>query len=141
MGQVVRKIAFFQDEQDARREASRSREPLLRWSDPTRTFSDASLWAWGTRGRPLALTTMELYASRPEDSNWSLELITLSPDPIVAELKGPFAPFGTPRRADGGTDITWAPRHSPLEVKPIPRAPVPGGTEAARLRQSGYWPD
>ena len=35
-------------------------EPLLRWSDPVRhLFSDASLWAWGETGRPLAILSLE----------------------------------------------------------------------------------
>jgi hypothetical protein len=94
---------------------------LHRWSDPTREFNDGALWVWGGKGRPLALTAIELYPDPSGGSYWSIELISLARGPLVA--------------AAGGQDLHWAPPSSGLEMKPVPGAPRPAPTEAARSRQ------
>ena len=53
--------------------------PLLRFDDPTREFHDGTIWAFGLKGRPVALGTVEKYKSF-----WSHELISLSSLPITA---------------------------------------------------------
>src|SRR5262245_59432327 len=47
--------------------------PILRFNDPAREFHDATLWAWGEKGRPLCLLAIEQYGER----SW-FELIALS---------------------------------------------------------------
>src|SRR5262245_7507812 len=55
-------------------------EPLQRWNDPTREFSDGSLWLWTARGRPVAAVAVELYPSRTHGQAWSFELVSLTTD-------------------------------------------------------------
>lgn len=90
-------------------------EPALRFNDPAREFHDGTIWAMGKGGRPAALVTLEKYPSL-----WAYELISLSTDEISAVL------------ADGRR---WAPAKPGIEWVPIPTAPAPAATEAARLAQ------
>ncbi len=41
--------------------AALTRDPLYRWTDPTRENSDGTLWAWRSSGRPIAVLAIELY--------------------------------------------------------------------------------
>jgi hypothetical protein len=62
------------------------REPLHRWSDPTRENNDGALWAWRAAGRPIAIMAIELY---PHDKSfgtvWAIEFVSLSTGPIKVE--------------------------------------------------------
>jgi hypothetical protein len=101
------------DDQGQRVPAVMTKEPLHRWTDPTREFSVGSLWVWRTSGRPVAVVGIELYAW------WSLEFISLSTGLVKADSD----------RAH------WAPRKPGVEFHEIPDAPVPAASEGARLRQ------
>jgi hypothetical protein len=122
MGRIVRSIRVVRDDNGARRPVEMTAEPLLRWNDPTRGFSDGALWAWGGPGRPLVLTALEHYQVAPDQGFWSLELLSLAPGPVVAEERG--------------SGLRWAPPSSGLELRPVPAAPRPATTDAARLRQA-----
>ncbi|APW59177.1 hypothetical protein [Paludisphaera borealis] len=90
-----------------------SEQPLLRWTDPTREFSDGGLWVWRVSGRPVAVVGIELYFQ------WSLEFVSLSTGLVKAEESG----------------VRWAPRTGGVEFKEIPDAPAPAADESGRLRQ------
>jgi hypothetical protein len=88
--------------------------PLLRFNDPARDFHDASLWAWGTEGRPICLLAMEQYGGQ-----WWFELISLSPAKFTAEAE----------------TLKWTPQSAGLEMQPVPDAPRPAGEAVLRLPQ------
>src|SRR5258708_35367760 len=64
-------------EADGTTELKMVAEPVLRFSDPAREFSDAAIWALGDRGRPVALMSMERYETK---GDWWSELLALSPN-------------------------------------------------------------
>ncbi|MGH7139666.1 MAG: hypothetical protein ACREHD_28335, partial [Pirellulales bacterium] len=49
------------------------KDPIFRFSDPARASSDGTIWAWGKKGRPAALITIERY-----ETFWSYELVSLT---------------------------------------------------------------
>ena len=113
----------------------REAEPLHRWNDPTRDFSDGSLWAFGAKGRPLALGTMELYGNAREGSVWSYELISLAPGPIEGESAGKYVPLGSSLAPGLGGPLRWSPKKPGVEMIAVADPPTAGATEAERLRQ------
>jgi hypothetical protein len=130
--------------------ASRTRvelmpEPLHRWNDPTRDFSDGAVWVWGREGRPLAALAMELYPDRgrgplggPAQSTWSLELVALTAEKSSFEVKGSGRydlshSFGVLTSPDG--TLTWKPEPAGLSFRVLPDAPTPAEGEADRLIQ------
>jgi hypothetical protein len=112
------------------------KEPLQRWNDPTREFSDGSLWLWTSGERPVAAVAVELYRARDLGAHWSFEFVSLSTGLVEADAENGFEvrwPDLAPPRPDGS--LVWAPKVAGVEFKPIPDAPAPGQTESARLRQ------
>jgi hypothetical protein len=95
-------------------------EPVLRYSDPPRHMEDASMWAWGSSGRPVAMLKVELYPPHPPLRRWVLGLVSLSADRVSV------------RYHDGQT---WTSRKPGLELRELTGAPVPGGTETLRMTQ------
>ncbi len=91
-------------------------EPVLRFSDPAREFSDATIWALGERGSPVALMSMERYQSQ---NKWWCELVALSPDKF---------PVGTP-------GWKWSPSKPSLELQRFAEAPAAAETAAGRLQR------
>jgi len=43
------------------RELKMKAQPILRYNDPTRSIADSALWRIGTKGRPIAIVTTEVY--------------------------------------------------------------------------------
>jgi hypothetical protein len=114
MDQIAASIRIASiDGRGAEVSAVMSEQPLLRWTDPTREFSDGGLWAWRVSGRPVAVVGIELYF------HWSLEFVSLSTGLVKAEESG----------------VHWAPRTGGVAFKEIPEAPAPAADEAGRLRQ------
>ncbi len=93
------------------------REPLHRWTDPTRAKPDGSLWVWRSSGRPVAALAIELNLENL--SQWSFEFISLS--------------TGLVESADDR--LRWTPQKPGVIFQEIPGAPAPAAGEAARLRQ------
>jgi hypothetical protein len=107
-----------------------SREPLLRYSDPTRSGApeartnvllDGGVWRLGTRGRPTALVTVEIYQGSDDSQVLAFEFLSLS------ETK-----YTLKHRTE---KIHWEPASSGLVLAALPDAPVPAATAAARLTQ------
>lgn len=137
MKQTVRSFEAAAIVDGARRPAVLRPEPLHRWNDPTRAFSDGTLWAWGSPGRPAAVATMELYPHEQQKRpTWSLEFVSLSTERVEVEGGEGFdTPWGdlAPPAPDG--QVHWSPKSAGVEFHPVPGAPAPAGSEAARLRQ------
>lgn len=110
-------------------------QPLHRWNDPTREFSDGSLWAAGATGRPRALIAVELYTDPQYGEFWAYELVSLAPGPIEAEADGRYVPLSVPYMPGAGGPLRWSPRQAGVTMTPIADAPEPAATDAARLRQ------
>ncbi len=114
-----------------------AREPLYRWNDPTREFSDGTLWFWMSSGRPIGVVAIELY---PYDKAfgivWALEFTSLATGPIEVEGGEHFDRHYAdlhPPRPDG--TLRWAPAKGGVQFREIADAPAPAITEAERLRQ------
>lgn len=114
MRERIAKIKAFAGADDAA-ELPLVQEPILRFSDPARTFSDGTIWAFGDKGRPFALATVERY-----EAYWSYELISLTEGPVS----------GT--HSDG---VRWRPTTPGLVLKPLPDGKPPADDGPARLRQ------
>jgi hypothetical protein len=95
-------------------------EPILRYDDKPRNIMDATLWAWGTRGRPAAILKVESYPHNPADRRWLYGIVSLSPELI---------------RVEGDEAWSWSSSRPGLDLRDVPRAPEPAGTEALRLVQ------
>lgn len=113
IAQSIRVVAL--DEKGDEAVAVMSDEPMQRWTDPTREFSDGGMWVWRAGGRPVAAVGIELYA------RWSLEFVSLSPGPV----RGEYEP----------ATVHWKPTKAGAVFQPVVEAPEPGKTETVRLRQ------
>jgi hypothetical protein len=113
------------------------REPLYRWDDPTREFSDGTLWFWRASGRPIGVLAIEHYPQNKDFGVvWNLEFTSLATGPIEVEGGEHFDTVYTdlsPPRPDG--TLRWAPMRAGLEFREIADAPAPANTSAERLRQ------
>jgi hypothetical protein len=80
MALIAHSIKVFAVDEKGNEDAAEMREePLLRWTDPTREFSDGGMWVWRAAGRPVAVVGIELY------QYWSLEFVSLSPSLVRGE--------------------------------------------------------
>jgi hypothetical protein len=117
--------------------AARVPEPLYRWNDPTREFSDGTLWFWKHSGRPIGVVAIELYPkNKAFGIVWALEFTSLATGPIEVEGGEHFDLSYAdlyPPRADGR--LRWAPAQGGIAFREVSGAPVPAQTESARSRQ------
>jgi hypothetical protein len=103
-------------------------KPLLRYSDPTRgtteanVLLDATVWRLGEKGRPTALVTLEIYRASEENTILAYEFLSLSPAKISLKHKD-------------REKVTWNSAGDALPMKPLPDAPKPAPSAAARLVQ------
>jgi hypothetical protein len=105
---------------EARRKEERMPDPVYRFNDPARLFSDGTVWAWGRSGRPVALLTLAPQRTPDGAHRWLGELTSLAPVPLASAVPG---------------SGFWAPSGPGVEPVKFPRAPAPADTEAKRLRQ------
>jgi regulation of enolase protein 1 (concanavalin A-like superfamily) len=94
-------------------------EPLYRYADPAHDCPDATVWAWGRAGRPVALLTLAIHLS-DDDRHLAYKFDSLSANPLLGQV------------ADAGR---WTPRAPGMDMKPWDGAPPPGDTKEERLRQ------
>jgi hypothetical protein len=117
--------------------AAMAADPLYRWNDPTREFSDGTLWFWNSSGRPIGVVAIELYPqNKAFGTVWALEFTSLATRPIEVEGGKHFDRTYTdlyPPRADGR--LRWAPPNGETEFREIAGSAVPAATDAERLRQ------
>lgn len=98
-------------------------EPIYRFDDPARLFSDGTLWAFGKSGRPDALLCLSLQRDDRGRLKWIHELTSLSGGPIAASSRHASGPW------------IWNTRGPGVVLRPVPNAPRPAAEEARRLRQ------
>lgn len=94
--------------------------PLLHYNNPAGVTLDATVWAWGRHGRPVALTSISQEKSDSKIEKWSCELVSLADEPITLT---------------GKPGWKWAPAASGIAWKPVTDAMVPGTTQVIRARQ------
>ncbi|MEX2137881.1 MAG: hypothetical protein WD894_01380 [Pirellulales bacterium] len=99
-------------------EAQLIEKPLYRFNDPARLYSDGSVWAWVTDGRPVVMT--EYHLANPTKRFWAQDLVAIGDVRISAELPG---------------NGRWTPRELDFKLLPVPEISAPAATDAARLRQ------
>jgi hypothetical protein len=137
MTQIAHSFHAFTIEGGTRAAATMARHPLYRWNDPTREFSDGTLWLWKTSGRPIAVVAIEFY---PQDKAygrfWALEFTSLSTGLIEVDGGEHFDKLYNdmhPPRPDG--TLLWHPSEGGIEFRAISGAPIPAASAAERLRQ------
>jgi hypothetical protein len=113
MQKIAARFTVQAGEKEQARTVPLMESPILRFNDPAREFHDATLWAWGEKGRPLCLLAIEQY----KDS-W-YEFISLADEPLVAETKG----------------IKWQPKPPGITLQTFPDAPKPAKDAPRRLAQ------
>jgi len=93
-------------------------EPILKWSNPVVGSIYGDVFIWTENGRPEAVASIyKFYSPLTHRAN---EFHSLALDKLTGER--------------GGVRV-WTPSRPGLELKPIPGAPVPADSAAARLRQ------
>jgi hypothetical protein len=95
-------------------------EPLLHYTDPGGITTDATIWAWGKTGRPLALAAIFYEKLSSGKEKWSCELTALADEEVRVESK---------------TGWRWMPRNSDIEWQAAPGESEPGQTPRQRARQ------
>ena len=95
-------------------------EPILRYDDKPRNIFDATLWAWGPKGRPEAVLKIENYPKRPAKTRWIYGIVSLATGLVTVE---------------GDEGWQWSSSKPGLDLREIPAAPAPADTEALRLSQ------
>jgi hypothetical protein len=105
---------------DAKEDARRLAEPVLRWWQPVRGGDDGALYLWVRDGRPVAAVTFFTF-KLPEGTRWvTHEHHSFAAEPVEATWKH---------------RVVWRTSRPGLEFKPVPDAPLPASTPPARLRQ------
>jgi hypothetical protein len=107
----------------AQQKLERLAEPVSRFDDPARQFSDGTIWAWCRMGgRPAALLTLSKKRLDEGGFLWLGELTSLTPDP-------------DPITATVPEIGTWQPAGTGVVMQKFPNAPSPAEDPAKRLRQ------
>ena len=114
MRQIAARFTVKAGEGEAVRTVPLRESPILRFNDPAREFHDATLWAWGDKGRPVCLLAIEQY----KDS-W-FECISLTDEPLLAETK----------------ELKWQPKPPGIALQLFPDAPKPAKDAPRRLAQT-----
>jgi hypothetical protein len=94
-------------------------EPVLRWNNPLRVAYDGAVFVWVADGRPEVVASFYRNVQRgmPMEHH---EFQSISESSLTAQR-------------DGRTK--WTPRSPGVQLKPIPGAPTPADSAAARSRQ------
>lgn len=113
-------LTMYTDRERERESAPLQDKPLLRYSDPGGITTDASIWAWGNAGRPLALCAIFYERKSPREEKWSCELTALVDERYIVQ---------------GEAGWQWSPEKSDVDFQPMPGAPPPSDTATLRRRQ------
>ena len=98
----------------------RIERPLLTYGDSARHNADGTLWAWGEKGRPLAI--LETYHSTQGAAARANAITLTGTRLVIAKTPTPSATL-------------WQPQESQIEPTLFPNAPAPAERETVRLRQ------
>ena len=96
-------------------------DPVLRYTEPVRGNVYGALWVWGRSGRPAAV--LELIRNCDPKSDFCHDWFCF------------HATTDRPIRLTAESGETWSPEASNLKFQPLPHAPVPARTAAARMGQ------
>jgi len=96
-------------------------EPLYRYSQESRSYPDAVVWAWSDGGRPAALLTLACNIG-PNRQELTYEFDSLSTKPLICKNEG---------------QEFWTPRGPGLEMRSLGGTPTPAEDRAGRLQQIG----
>lgn len=97
------------------------REPIYRWSNPTRVGGqDGDVFLWTYHGRPEVVASIFSHPHQKTLRTMCHELHSLSEAVLVVDRE---------------SSNRWQPKAAGVDLKPIPDAPTPGATPAARLVQ------
>jgi hypothetical protein len=94
--------------------------PLLHYNNPAGETLDATIWAWGRRGRPVVLASISQERSNLAVEKWSCEMLSLADEPVALVARPGWK---------------WTAQKSGIEWLPIPDAPAVGETPVIRARQ------
>jgi hypothetical protein len=117
---IADRVTVENGSQGAGQKMERLAEPIYRFDDPARQYSDGTVWAWGRSGRPVALLTLSRDRSPDEGLRWIAEMTSLAPGPISATVAG----IGS-----------WQPSVKGVITQKFPKAPLPADDATKRLRQ------
>lgn len=92
--------------------------PLLTYNNHTNVEIDATLWAWGKPGRPIAIAA--IHEDRGPKNAWSCEMVSLTDQAVSITARPGWE---------------WAPTSSGIAWKSVPAAPAVGKTAVARAGQ------
>jgi len=95
-------------------------KPLFRYSDQPRRILDASLWAWGDKGRPEVMANVEGYG-HDQGTQWLFCIVSLSPGRVTVD--------------PGDGDRVWTSTTAGMESRPLVGGPEPAANTTGRLRQ------
>ena len=93
----------------------RTKEPVLRFSNPTRGNATGAIFLWLSGERPVAVAALRI---RPDGGFWR-EFTSLSDEPLQCKREG---------------KVLWSPQ-SGIVRQPLPDAPKPATTPTSRLVQ------
>jgi hypothetical protein len=97
------------------------REPKLKWSNPTRSDVQGSVFVWTREGRPLVVGSLhKWFESRSALSHWEHELHSLAEGPLSAKFHG---------------DLVWTTEEAGLQFVAIPDAAAPSANAVQRRLQ------
>src|SRR5262245_22128619 len=94
--------------------------PLLHYNNPAGETLDATVWAWGRRGRPVALACISQERSDVAVQKWSCEMLSLVDKPVELGAQPGWK---------------WATEKSGVEWTRVADAPAVGETPVIRARQ------
>jgi hypothetical protein len=95
-------------------------EPVMRYNDQPRKILDATLWCFGTKGRPAAFCKIEKYPGEDQASRWLYCFASLSKALVGAQWQ---------------EDKRFSATRPGIAFIDLKGAPAPASTKAARLRQ------
>jgi hypothetical protein len=95
-----------------------SAEPVLRWSNPAAGEIYGAVFVWTSEGRPQVVGS--IYKWYSPHKHYSTEFQSLAETTIVGSHDG---------------QKMWTPARAGVAFQPVPQAPQPADTAAARLRQ------
>lgn len=107
---------FFADAD--RTELELKPDPVLRWSNPSVGSIHGGVFIWTHQGRPAAVASIFKWFTPRDEMRFEVQ--SLSTQPLVGRL---------------GSEDAWKSSRAGIEFKPVPGAPAPAATTAARLIQ------
>ena len=107
-------------QKDAESQAELIPDPILRYADQPRLFTDATLWLWTVDHRPIAVCKIEDYRPASDDSLWLTCFSSATPERVAAQWD------------DGQKFSSRAPG---IRWQSVPSASAPGANATHRLRQ------